>query len=78
MKYTKRHCINSDFCRGFSNVLNLFGSSNGKDYEKELIRIQSKYNNGIAKDVTDNWMIVRDTLKEVMNEIKEEIERKDQ
>ena len=66
--------FSSDFCKGISNVINLFGVSNKNNYDDEIRKIRIKYSsNSVYEELSENWDTVGNVLREAMDEYKKEI-----
>lgn len=69
-----RVVFSSDFRKGISNVINLFGVSNKKNYDNEIRKIRIKYSsNSVYEELSENWDTVGNVLREAMDEYKKEI-----
>ena len=66
-----RVVFSSDFCKGISNVINLFGVSNKNNYDNEIRKIRIKYSsNSVYEELSENWNTVGNVLREAMDEYK--------
>lgn len=69
-----RVVFSSDFRKGISNVINLFGVSNKNNYDNEIRKIRIKYSsNSVYEELSENWDTVGNVLREAMDEYKKEI-----
>ncbi|MGM9946751.1 hypothetical protein [Floccifex sp.] len=69
-----RGVFSSDFCKGISSVVNLFGVSNKNNYDNEIRKIRIKYSSNYAyEELSENWFTVGNVLREAMDEYKKEI-----
>lgn len=69
-----RVVFSSDFRKGISNVINLFGVSKKNNYDNEIRKIRIKYSsNSVYEELSENWDTVGNVLREAMDEYKKEI-----